>query len=306
MGHRPAFSAVGAVEGLGSVPRDVDPRRAVPRTRLACQAQIEGVEHLGRVPRQRPAARHVLEHPRPAAGHVLLVARGLVGGAHECAEVESARPAVAHARAAVDGPGHVSAVVGEPEASGVGDRLRARPSQTFVDAVGPHEHPRVEQAFGVEDPLDSLEQGDDVGPVHPLQQLRAGAPVAVLAREGPAEARGEVCRLPHEPAEGFGSLLGFEREVDAGVDASVPEMPVHEAVKPESLHEGLERAEVSAELLGRNGRILPAGPRLVSRRGPPAKACAVGPDLPQPGRLRACGPNVDGRGGGGVGQRPGP
>ena len=66
------------------------------------------------------------------------------------------------------------------------------------------------------------------------------------------------------------AFRGVERHGEAHVHAPVAEVPVQEPVDVELFHEGGEVAQVRTEVLGRDGRILEAGPGLLV-----AAACAV-------------------------------
>ena len=174
---------------------------------------------------------------------------------------------------------------------------------------GGGEHTGVEEVTGVEDVLDAGEQVEHLGGVHEAQELAAGAPVAVLAGDGAAVGRADAGRGLQERARVGDAFGGFERHGEAHVHAAVAEVPVQEAVDVELLHEGGEVAQVRAEVVGWDGRILEAGPGLLVaaaravRRGAPAQARTVGADPPQ-GRGLGAGrvhDRVDGGGGGAQG-----
>ena len=124
----------------------------------------------------------------------------------------------------------------------------------------------------------------------------------MLAGERTAEAGGEVRRLLHEGPESRPPVVLFEGEVDADVQAAVAEVPVEEACQAVRSEEGLELADVGAEVLRRDGRILPSRPGGVARRGAAAQTRAVGADAPQFPSLGPGGPDVHGVGGRCVGQ----
>src|SRR5699024_6006001 len=119
-------------------------------------AQVEGGVDGGvaRVGDER-AVGQLLQDVRAAAGDVLLLPRGPVGGAHEPTGGGGVGAALAHAGAAVDGGGEVPAVLVEREAArhrqqrpGVG------PAQVRVERRGTHEHTGVELLGRVEQRLD--------------------------------------------------------------------------------------------------------------------------------------------------------
>ena len=83
-----------AVQDLRLVRGHVDAGRAVRRAALAGQAEVQRLVHLRRAPAagdERPGD-HLLQHPGPAAGGVLLVPGGQVGRAHHPAGRRSCRP----------------------------------------------------------------------------------------------------------------------------------------------------------------------------------------------------------------------
>ena len=152
---------------------------------------------------------------------------------------------------------------------------------------GGGEHPGVEEVTGVEDVLDAGEQVEHLGGVHEAQKFTAGAPVAVFAGDGAAVGGADAGRGLQERARVCHAFGGFEWHGEAHVYAAVAEVPVQEPVDVELLHEGGEVAQVRAEVFGRDGRVLEAGPGLLVaaaravRRGAPAQAGSVGADPPQ-------------------------
>ena len=295
--HRPQLPAICTVQHLGLVLSHVDARGAVRRARLAGQAQVEGVVHLGRGPAagDERAVRHLLQHPRAPAGGVLLVLRRQVRRAHEPAGRGAVRPALADADAAVQRGRQVAGVVREREAVTVGQqRAGPRAAQVGVQRARADEHAGVEQVARVEEVLERAEQVDRLRRVHDREQLGAGATVAVLPGQRAAVRRDERRGVGHERAQrGAGAL---QRDVEAQVDAPVAEVPVREPVHPVRRHERLELAQVRAQPLGRHRRVLEPGPRLLARRRPPAEAGAVLADPPHRGGLRTGREEADGGG----------
>ena len=135
-GPRPAV--VGLVQHLGLVGRHVHRHRAVTGAGLTGQAQVERVVDLGRVPSgpDQRAVRHLLEHPGPAPGRVLLVPGGEERRAHEAAGWTVVGPALAHPDAPVHGLGQVPAVGGEREAADGPQRPGLRQPQVGVGRAG--------------------------------------------------------------------------------------------------------------------------------------------------------------------------
>ncbi|SIA61266.1 Uncharacterised protein [Mycobacteroides abscessus subsp. abscessus] len=316
---------VGAEQCFGAVAGHVDAGGAVGGAGLAGEAQVEGLEDLGGVDGlDELRVRRLLEDAGAAAGHVLLLARGQVGRAHEGAG--HSRAALADAGAAVDGGREVAAVVGEGEAAVRRHGARGDAAQAKVEGVdaglelertarmagipgnpgiprpraggglglvhGGGEYPGVEEVVRVEDVLDAGEQVEHLGGVHEPQELAAGAAVAVFAGDGAAVGGADAGRGLQERARVGDALRGVERHGEAHVHAAVAEVPVQEAVDVELLHEGGEVAQVRAEVLGRDGRVLEAGPGLLVaaasavRRGASAQARTVGADPPQGRGLR--------------------
>ena len=108
-----------------------------------------------------------------------------------------------HAEAAAGRAGELAAVVAERQlrlvAASVG--MPDEHAQVLVQLRGPDDAAGVHPVVGVPDPLELLERRDDLRRVHARQQLRAGPPVAVLARQRSAVRDGEVGGVLHERAE---------------------------------------------------------------------------------------------------------
>ncbi len=138
--------------------------------------------------------------------------------------------------------------------------------------------------------------------VHPRQQLAARLPVAVLARERPAELHHEVGGLLDEPAIGRDALGGLQVEVDARVHAALAEVAVE---RPGVAVLGHQRRAAGADTRrgARAGRRrLPSPPsswlhrarrrwRRAPTRARPTRAVS------RPGRGRAASPARPGGGG---------
>ena len=195
--------------------------------------------------------------------------------------IESARH-LPDARAAVQGLAHVAVVVLERQAD-AGAALRGGPAQVAVEGRGVDEHAGVERAVRVEQGLDVLEDLDRLGAVHQGQELGARAAVAVLAAERAAVLGDQCRRVVHERAQGRAVLL--QRDVEAHVDAAIAEVAERLARDAVRGHEDVEVAQVRAEVRGRNGRVLPAGPALLVVGAAARDSRAVGADGPQRGGL---------------------
>ena len=160
--------------------------------------------------RHRPAGReHLLQHPGPAAGGVLLLPGGRPGRAHDrrrgagrrgtcrrrCSGARRRRSRRRRAGRPAPGPrGRCGAAAMRTSSSSLAGRTRT---------------PGVEHVVGVEHRLDPLEEAERGGGVHERQQLAAGPAVAVLAGHRAAVARdqaggvldeGPVTRAGHGPA----------------------------------------------------------------------------------------------------------
>src|SRR5690606_41253659 len=97
----------------------VDACGAVRGARLAAQAQVERLGHLGGGPaaRDERAVGHLLEHAGTPARRVLLVPGRKVGGAHEPARGGVVRATLTDPDAPVHGRREVAVVVREGEAA---------------------------------------------------------------------------------------------------------------------------------------------------------------------------------------------
>ena len=184
-----------------------------------------------------------------AAGRVLLLPGGEVGGAHHPARCGVVGDALADSRAAVHGVLEGAGVVGQLERRTHRTHGGGQP-QVGVERRRVDEDPGVEQVAGVEDPLGLLHQGDRLRRVHPRQQLRAGPPVAVLARHRAAVRRHQRRCLLDEVPESPSPTGILELEVDAHVHAAVTEVAVGDTVERALLEQRVEVAQVGTELSG--------------------------------------------------------
>ena len=87
-------------------------------------------------------------------------------------------------------------------------------------------------------------------------------------------------RLGDEGAVALGSVGLIEREVDAAVQASLTEVAVGQAMEAVVIQQGLEVAEVGAEVGSGDGRILPPGPGWLVEADA-CQPCSVSTDLPE-------------------------
>ena len=261
----PVLPAV--VEELRLVGGHVDVDRAVVRAALAREAEVERLHHLVRLPAVGDdlAFEHLEQETRAAAGRVHLLARRHEGRAHDVDPV--GRAALADADTA-DGRVREVAVVARVA------ELDLRPprlvvgaeAEVLVDAVRPDDLARVHLPVGVPDRLELLEGADEVVAEHLRQELRARLAVAVLARQRAAELEHEVARVLEPAPELRDPGLRDQVEVPAGVDAALAVVAVERALVAVALRELREAAEVLAEPLGRDGRVLPALVRVLLAR----------------------------------------
>ena len=149
-----------------------------------------------------------------------------------------------------------------------------------VGGFGIDQHTRIEQVLGVEQVFDRAEEFQGLGGVHPWQQFRAGAPVAVLAGHRTAVGGHHLGGLQHEGAVPGPAVGSLEGKVDACVDTAVAEVPVGQRVQAVTGQEGLEVPQVIAQVLRRHGRVLPAPVGGFVQRHP-GQPCPVGPQFPQ-------------------------
>ena len=136
------------------------PRRAVRAARLATEAQVEALAHLGRrEPADERAVDRVLQHARAAASHVLLVARRLVTGAHEArARTNRVGAALADAGAAVQRPRSCRRGRARSARPTLGLRFAAGRRRSRSSGAGSTSTPGLSDAVRVEQGLHVREQ----------------------------------------------------------------------------------------------------------------------------------------------------
>ena len=206
------------------------------------------------------AVERLLEHPGAAAGGVLLVAGGEVGGAHHA----GGRSARRTCRRRCSGARRRRA---SRRRAGAAARCvtaaRAGRAQVGVERRRVDQDAGVEQVVGVADRLDRAEERDRLLVVHQRQQLGAGPAVAVLAGERAAVARAAASApaVRNSRKPGGRRRPGSNGEVDPHVHAAVAEVAVGHAVEAVLAQQVVEVAQPGAEVLGRDGGVLPAGVR---------------------------------------------
>ena len=140
----------------------------------------------------------------------------------------------------------------------------------------------------IPDRLELAERGHQLRPEHARQQLGSRLAVAVLAGERTAVTDDQVGRLLDERAEGAQPLGRPEVELGAEVQAAVAEMAVEGPLEAETGDQRVQLAQVRAQALGRDGRVLPAGiGRRLARddRGCAHRRLAQGPHRLLPSRV---------------------
>ena len=106
--------------------------------------------------------------------------------------------------------------------------------------------------------FDLAEQFQGLRGIHPWQQLRAGAPVAVLAGHRTAVGGHHLGGFQHESAIPGFAIGRLEGEIDARVDTAVTKVPVRQRMQAVPGQEGLEVAQVVAQVFRGYSRVLPA------------------------------------------------
>ena len=129
-------------------------------------------------------------------------------------------------------------------------------------------HARVHHRIGIEDALEIAERVDQLGPEHHRQQFGARQTVAMLARERAAETRDQLAELDHRRAERLDSRCAHQIEIDARVNASFAEMSVvGRDLELAAAENAIEAAQKRAEIRGRHGGVLGAGPTCADAPG---------------------------------------
>ncbi len=167
MARGPQAMLVRAMQRLRLVLGHVHAGRAVARTGLARQAEVECVSDLRRPPPagDECAVGHLLQHPCAAARRILLIAGREERRAHHAARTRVVGTAAADTDAAVDRRREVAAVMLEGEAVRGQQRQRGGSPQVRIDRRRlhcrrrVHDHARVQQVAGVEHGLEFREGG---------------------------------------------------------------------------------------------------------------------------------------------------
>src|SRR5919197_598302 len=203
------------------------------------------------------------------ARRVLFLASRHVARAHRPGVVFAAE---ADAEAALSRGGEAEAVLVEAEM-----RLRLRGAITGAEAeirirrVRVDFLARVELSVWIPGALELAKGLDELRAVHLLERPPVGLAVAVLPRKRAAVGEHELCGIFVKAAESFDSVRRLQVEPDPSVHAALSVVAEENAVEAVLVEELLEVAQVGAELLGRDRRVLEGRPRLELPRN---SACA--------------------------------
>ena len=132
------------------------------------------------------------------------------------------------------------------------------PAQVFIYAIRRDDFARIHSPFRVPDGFELAEGFDHFVAEHFGQQFGARLPVAVLARKRPAVADHKIGGFFQKCAPLLNAVGGLQIERQPGVQTAVAEMAVERADIIVFVHQLFELAQISAELIGRHGRIFPA------------------------------------------------
>ena len=132
------------------------------------------------------------------------------------------------------------------------------PAQVLVELVWPHALARIHFIERIPDRLELGEGLDQLVAVHDRQQLAAGLPIAVLARERTAVFDDEMRRFGDKAAVLRDAFGGKKIEIDAAVHATLAEVAVKRSHVAKLLHQIVELAQVIADPIRRHGCIFPA------------------------------------------------
>ena len=249
-------------EKLRLVGGHVHLHRTFPLAPFARETQIERLMHFFARPAVRDllAAQHLVEQMRPPTRRVLLFVRHHVAGAH-CRLV--VLPALADADAAQRRVREAVVILVIAEVHCFGSRIpdpRSRPdSKILIERIGIDHLARIHLPVGIPDRFELSERLHQLGAEHTRQQLAPRLPVAMFARERSAVPVHEVRGVLHERSEFGDAFHRLQIEADAAVDASLAEMTEQIRGVLVFLVEPVQIAQVRAELVGRDRRIVPAG-----------------------------------------------
>ena len=189
--------------------------------------------------------------------------------------------ALGHPEAALDRGGERAAVVREREVGGEpGRAVVGAEAQALVELDVADQPVRVHLPVRIPDPLEVVERGHQLGAEHLREQLGAAVALAVLAGERAAVGDDQVGALLHERAERLDPWRGLEVEVHPRVYTALAEVAVVDAAVAVVVEDLLEVAQVGAELVRVDGRVLPValGVHVAGRAAVADRALAHLPD----------------------------
>ena len=228
------------------------------RAALAGEAEVERVEHLRRAPElELLAVQHLPEQVRAAAGRVLLLACDHVARAHHAALRTAA---VADPDAADRGVGEAAAVVrvGEVGLDGRRPVARARSGGSTRSGYGSTTLPGFILPSGSQIALNSRNASTSSSPnIFGSSSARDWPSPCSPESEPPSESTRSAASSRKRRQVAMPSAL-VEVEVPAGVDAALAVVAVERALVAVAVGQLLQLAQVLAEALGRDRRVLPA------------------------------------------------
>ena len=259
-------------EKFRAVRRHIHRRRTLALASFARQAQVERVldGRIGETLGQQIGGQSLEQDSRAPARRMDFLARRHVRRAHRARLGLAALPdSDAFERGACESAFAVKVEVRSDFARPI---VRAQ-LQMRVERMRIDNHARIHHRVGIEDALEIAERVDQIGPEHHRQQLRARQPVAVLARERTAETRDQFAELGHRSTERLDSPRARQIEIDARMNASFAEMSVvGRYLEIAAAENAIEAAQKRAEIRGRHGGVLGAGPTARTPRDERARA----------------------------------
>ena len=263
-GHGPrakrhAVDVVVMAEELALERRHVDRQRALGLAGLAFEAEIERLVESFVTERGHGirGGEGIDERVRAAAGRVLLIEGCHVGRAH--------RP-LAHLAASADP--HAAVCSGEHRPFGKGsarrqhDRLGDRGiAEILGHRLAVDDLPGIHAVLGVEDRFHLPHRFVQLVPVDAAVELGASESVAVLARVGTAELRGELQDLLRDRVHRLDILGTAEVEEGPDVQAANRAVAVETCTHAAAFESRGEPLRVLREVLRINGRVLNKGER---------------------------------------------
>ena len=133
-------------------------------------------------------------------------------------------------------------------------------TQIVIKPVRVDHFARVHLPVRIPDSFEFVEGLHQLRSEHFGEELCARLTVSVLARNRSAIADHKISGLLYELSKFGNTILSFEIEVDAVVNAAIAEVPVKRALVAVAIHQFAQVAQIAAEFFRGNSRILPALP----------------------------------------------